>query len=143
MTLPGGPIGGPSNASRGRRRPLFRPRHRLSRSLDYRAVFDARLKTSRGPLTVFVLPNDLGHPRLGLSVGRRVGNAVRRNAVKRRLREAFRHLAADWPEPWPGLDIVVTVRAHRAMSALAYAELLRPALQRLARLAEQRREGKA
>lgn len=133
MTLHGGSIDGPPNTPQSRRRPTFRPRHRLSRSLDYRAVFDARVKASRGPLTVFVLPNGLGHPRLGLSVGRRVGNAVRRNAVKRRLREAFRHLAAEWPEPWPGLDIVVTVRAHPPVSALVYAEALGPVLERLAR----------
>ena len=119
-------------------RPLFRPRHRLTRALEYRAVFDARLKAARGPIAVFVLPNDLGHPRLGLSVGRRVGNAVRRNAVKRRLREAFRHLAATWPEPWPGLDIVVAVRPHPPVSTARYTEWLGPMLTRLERLARER-----
>ena len=50
-----------------------------------------------------------GSARLGLSVSRRVGGAVVRNGLKRRLREVFRRA----PEP-PPLDLVVTVRAGAA-----------------------------
>ena len=35
-------------------------------------------------------PNELGRPRFGLTVSRKVGKAVVRNQVKRRLREAYR-----------------------------------------------------
>jgi len=41
-------------------------------------------------LILRVRANELGWSRLGLSVGRRVGNAVARNRVKRLLREAWR-----------------------------------------------------
>lgn len=41
-------------------------------------------------LVVVHLGNDVGAPRFGLSVGRRVGTAVVRNRVKRWLREAVR-----------------------------------------------------
>lgn len=41
-------------------------------------------------LTVRICPNGLPHPRLGLAVGRHVGNAVVRNRVKRWVRESFR-----------------------------------------------------
>ncbi len=47
-------------------------------------------------------------PRLGLSVGRKVGGAVERNLVKRLLREA---LGAPETDLAPGYDIVVVARA--------------------------------
>jgi ribonuclease P protein component len=125
------------------RRPVFRRRHRLTRALEFKAVFDAKLKAPRGPITVFVRPNGLEHPRLGLSVGRRVGGAVERNAVKRRLREAFRHLAAEWPDARPGLDVVIAAHAHPLRTSPDYAELIAGGLDRLTRLLERRREGGA
>lgn len=49
------------------------------------------------------MPNGLPYSRLGLSVGRRCGSAVRRVRLKRLLREAFRLESAVLP---PGYDIV-------------------------------------
>lgn len=46
-------------------------------------------------------------PRLGLTVSRRVGNAVVRNRLKRRVREWFRRARAELE---PGLDLVVIAR---------------------------------
>jgi len=42
-------------------------------------------------------------PRFGLTVSRKVGNAVERNRVKRRLREVVRRIAGD-PDGSPGRD---------------------------------------
>lgn len=63
---------------------------------------------------VFARPNGLGHHRLGLSIGRRAGPAVRRNRLRRRLREAFRTLAPALPmlPDGTGYDLVVTCRPH-------------------------------
>lgn len=61
--------------------------------------------------SVHALPNSVGRPRLGLSVSRKVGVAVKRNAVRRRLREIFRSVAPGVPA---GLDLVVSVRAAAA-----------------------------
>lgn len=73
-------------------------RGRLSRSADFEQVYrEGRSHTSRH-LVVYAFPRGVaGEPRLGISVGRRVGGAVERNRVKRMLREAFRALAPELP----------------------------------------------
>jgi ribonuclease P protein component len=86
-------------------------RTRLTDSPDFERVY--RQGTAyRGKLfSVHAFPNELGTPRLGLSVSRRVGNAVTRNAVRRRLREVF-HSAR--PEIPSDLDLVVSARPAAA-----------------------------
>ena len=59
----------------------------------------------RGPIAVFAAPSELKHCRFGLSISRKVGNAVRRNRLRRQLREAFRQLQHDFPGAY---DLVVT-----------------------------------
>lgn len=63
---------------------------RLRQKGEFQRVFAAGARVSSGCFRAVVLRNDLGHPRLGLAVSRRVGGAVQRNQVKRRLRELFR-----------------------------------------------------
>ena len=102
--------------------------HRLGGKLAFRAVFDAGSKASKGPLTGYVRPNGLGHPRLGLTVPRRVGNAVARNRVKRMLREAYRHLRHKFPADW---DLVLVVRPHAALAADDYRRLVAAVLEKV------------
>jgi ribonuclease P protein component len=91
---------------------------RLTRPAEFNRVYGEGRRTRKGPFVVHALPNDLGYPRLGLSVSRKVGNAVIRNRVKRRLREAFRHLQHQLPGSY---DLVITVQPHdvHAMSDCA------------------------
>ena len=73
---------------------------------------------------VFGLLNDLGYCRLGMAVSRKVGGAVRRNRVKRRLRELFRQHRARLEPP---MDLVINARptiADRSLRQLE-AEFLR------------------
>jgi ribonuclease P protein component len=91
-------------------------RTRLTDSPDFERAY-RQGAAYRGKLfSVHAFPNELGMPRLGLSVSRRVGNAVTRNAVRRRLREVF-HSAL--PEIPGDLDLVVSARPAAAEAALA------------------------
>lgn len=96
---------------------------RLRRPAQFEAVYDRGYAVRRGPLLVHALPGD-DRTRLGLSVSRKVGNAVVRNRIKRRLRDSFRRLQHDLPA---GYDLVITVRRHEPLPQPDYDRALRDA----------------
>ena len=87
----------------------FQKQLRLLKPADFRRVLDARHSVSDHFLRLGGLANGLSHPRLGLTVSRKVGNAVARNRWKRTLREAFRLTQRDLPP----LDLVCIPRGDR------------------------------
>ncbi len=122
-------------------RPLEK-RHTFPKSLhlrspaEFAAVYDAKARESRGPLLVYAKPNDLGRPRIGLSTSRKVGNAVRRNRIRRLLREAFRLMRHDFPQ---GYDLVVVVRSHEPLMLADYQRALSGAAVKLHNVWQRRR----
>lgn len=85
----------------------FRRAEHLRRPADFRRVYDRRRSASDGWLIVYACENGLAHSRLGLSVSRKVGNAVHRNRLRRLYREAFRLSRQELPV---GLDLVLIPR---------------------------------
>lgn len=85
----------------------FLPKHHIRRSGQFDRVFKRRCSASDKRLLIFGDLNGLPHPRLGLSVSRKVGGAVVRNRWKRLIREAFRLSRTQLPQ---GVDLVVIPR---------------------------------
>jgi ribonuclease P protein component len=79
-----------------------RKRGRLSRSGDFDRVYREGQSHANRFLVLYTFPRGEAEPgeedtRLGISVSRKVGGAVERNAVKRALREAFWSMTPEAP----------------------------------------------
>jgi ribonuclease P protein component len=99
-----------------------RKRGRLSRSGDFDRVYREGRSHSNRYFVLYAFPREDGDAepasdedaaalRLGLSVSRKVGGAVERNAVKRAVREAFWALSDGLP---PQFDFVIVARHDAA-----------------------------
>lgn len=87
-TQPSGTTG--DNGSSWRDDQRFRKAERLSKRPEFLNARRNGWRQEGRRVVIYVVANDLGHCRLGVTVSRRVGNAVVRNRWKRRLREIFR-----------------------------------------------------
>jgi ribonuclease P protein component len=104
---------------------------RMIRKGDFQRAFDGRCTAADSRLVLYVLPNGLDGPRIGLAVSRRHGNAVQRNRLRRLLREAFRLEQHNLPA---GFDYLFVPRAGPQAELATY----RQALLRLATQAVRR-----
>ena len=84
---------------------------RLTDSPEFERVYRQGAAYRGRLFSVHAFPNEIGTPRLGLSVSRKVGNAVTRNAVRRRLKEVFYSALQEIPA---NLDLVVSARPAAA-----------------------------
>lgn len=96
---------------------------RLSRHADYQRVYQAGRKQFSPSMTYFFAARPAGSPagpgpRVGLTAGRVLGNAVERNRIKRRMREAVRrHLAL------LTADVDVVLHPRKAVMTMEFARL--------------------
>lgn len=79
----------------------------LRRTSDFQRAFRQGKSAAGQYVVVYAVPNNLPVARLGFPVGKRLGGAVRRNRIKRMLREAAR-LAQNMP--CKGYDMVIVPR---------------------------------
>ncbi len=63
---------------------------RIRKKKEFEAVYNGGRKFSHQLFIAFYLKNSYGYSRLGLTVSKKIGNAVVRNRVKRLIREVFR-----------------------------------------------------
>ncbi len=85
---------------------------KFSCSLKLNHIFRRLYKTSgvaNGYLVLYARPNRLDTNRVGITVSKKLGKAVVRNRVRRRLREIYRLHESSFA---PGYDIVVVARSR-------------------------------
>lgn len=88
--------------------PGFSRTQRLLSKKDFQLVFAKPHKVTRQHLIALYRSNQLPHARLGIIIAKHhVKTAVRRNRIRRVIRESFRH-----QEMLKGLDIIVLMRSE-------------------------------
>ncbi|MBO1306368.1 ribonuclease P protein component [Enterococcus sp. 669A] len=93
--------------------------YRVKKEKEFQKVFQEGTSFANRKFVVYRLePSDQPHFRVGLSVGKKIGNAVARNRVKRLIRAVLQELA---PAIDPRLDFIVIARP--AIKDLSYEEV--------------------
>lgn len=140
----------PSGAGPAEERPSarLRPHDRLRKRFEFRRLRDEGRRVHTRSFVLSIASSDQPQARLGITVSRQVGNAVRRNRIKRLLREAFRR-GRTWVPPASDLVVIAKTGCQVDSLAAVQAELAQagPALRAAWNKAQGRRtvarEGKA
>ena len=90
--------------------------HRIRRPAEFRSVLARGSRVSNSHMNVVATSNNRSCSRIGLSVSKRVGSAVTRNLIKRRIQTAFANICNGG-----GWDLVVI--AKPPSSSVSYGEL--------------------
>ena len=91
---------------------------RVKREKDFKAIFKEGTSFANRKFVVYQLENQKNHFRVGLSVSTKLGNAVTRNQIKRRIRHIIQNVKGSLEE---NVDFVVIAR--KGVENLGYAEM--------------------
>ena len=80
----------------------------LKKNIDFQTVYRIGNSNANKYLVMYVMKNNLGKNRLGISVSKKVGNSIVRHRWTRLIRESYRLQEEKFP---CGLDIVIIARA--------------------------------
>ncbi|MCL2084918.1 MAG: ribonuclease P protein component [Oscillospiraceae bacterium] len=81
----------------------------LNRNRDFQRLYRRGGSAVSGCMVMYCRPNRLPVTRLGLTVSSKLGGAVRRNRIRRRLKACYLNLEGGVR---PGMDIVLVARAR-------------------------------
>lgn len=79
----------------------------IKKNVEFKRIYRKGTSHVGRHLVVYLLKNRLNENRLGITVSKKVGNAVTRNRVRRLIKESFRKYEDTL---MPGYDIVVVAR---------------------------------
>ena len=89
----------------------FSRNERIRKHSDFLKIYQNGRRKETPHFKIALWPNNLQWRRLGITVSKKTGNAVKRNYIKRRLREYFRLHKAQLPE---ATDIILTAKPGAA-----------------------------
>lgn len=112
------------------RRYRFTKRQKLRKPVEFRLVYEGKVRAGDEHLLVFAQRNSRGVTRIGLSVSKKNGGAVKRNRLKRLLREAFRLDRHQLPI---GLDLILIPRPGSNATLADYRRSLAGCVRRVAK----------
>ena len=91
----------------------------IKHNYEFRRIYSSGKSTASGLIAVYCRRGRKGQSQLGITVGTKVGKAVIRNKVRRRLREIYR---LHEPTISRGFDIVVVARVKSRYATYAQLE---------------------
>ncbi|MBO5059999.1 MAG: ribonuclease P protein component [Clostridia bacterium] len=81
----------------------------LKLNKDFKRLYYRGKCATSYTVVIYAQKNRLGHSRVGLTCGKTVGKATKRNRAKRLMRECYRIMSANLK---PGYDIVIVARTR-------------------------------
>lgn len=81
--------------------------YRVKKEKDFQLVFHSGYSGANRQFVVYVYPKEQSHFRVGISVGKKLGNAVVRNHIKRKIRHALMDVQSQIK---PTVDFIIIAR---------------------------------
>jgi ribonuclease P protein component len=97
----------------------LRKSYRIKKESEFQTVFETRNSIANRQFVIYTMDKpEQPHFRVGISVGKKIGNAVHRNWVKRRIRQSLLEL-----KPMLRQDVDFLVIARPSADGLSMAEI--------------------